>query len=624
MMQSINLENLLRIVEELELLDKRERAFRRKIDRIYANYENKRLNYKEFRDEIKRTLSGKTEKEFFEEIKKYRKSLLKTLEHENEKIIFRFHHIEPGILKEMQGKITIQIPKQIPQTVKILEDKEHKAGVEPTKKSAKKEAETKEISEVGEKSEIKTFAERIEVKTKSKIKKEPSRKGIFIHIKEIFSKLLKPAIRVKIPSLKSKRTHIEKKATLQKPLQKPIKTKKIVLKVKPVSIKSLEKEKREEKKSPEKIKTSQKIQFSSINPFIIFKRRIEQSKKVISEKTEIPVTIETIGYKTKATESFEKTYLKKEAERIQRILETERAYKGYSTTVITSIANIMVKRISLKLLNLFPDFFKKFYKRLREANIGLLSNTYINLMVFFTLFAFVISLIASSLLFFILYDPLYLIILKSIITAIITSLTIALIFYTHPNFIISKKKKGIEMNMPFAINHMSAIATSGVPPLTIFKLIVEKKEYGEFSEQIQRIVDYVELFGVNLLLAIKTVSSTSPSPYFKEFLEGLSSSIESGVGVEKYLKQKAKESLVRYNLERKKYNETISTFSDIYTAVLVAAPLLFIATLAMVNLLGGRIAGLGISTLMIIGVYVVIPMLNIIFIIFIKSTQPGV
>jgi len=199
-MQSINLENLLRIVEELELLDKRERAFRRKIDRIYANYKNKRLNYKEFRDEIKRTLSGKTEKEFFEEIKKYRKSLLKTLEHENEKIIFRFHHIEPGILKEMQGKITIQIPKQIPQTVKILEDKEHKAGVEPTKKTAKKEAETKEISEVGEKSEIKTFAERIEVKTKSKIKKEPSRKGIFIHIKEIFSKLLKPAIRVKHPS----------------------------------------------------------------------------------------------------------------------------------------------------------------------------------------------------------------------------------------------------------------------------------------------------------------------------------------------------------------------------------------------------------------------------------------
>ncbi|MGC9032429.1 MAG: type II secretion system F family protein [Candidatus Woesearchaeota archaeon] len=642
MMQSINLENLLRITEELENLEKRERTFKEKIKRIYANYENKKYDYKEFKRELNRTLEGKTEKKFFEEIEKYRKLLLRTLKHENEKIIFHFYHEEPEILREMQSKIVMQRVQQKVQPVQavstiakiehVSEEQEEKAEKKQTKKSAKQEARRGVMHEAEhEAEEIKIFPE----KKEGKIKKEPNKGGILNYLKKMLSSLFKPAIRFKIslpylPSAEQAEPRAEKAGKEKKekkaPMPKPVKLKRVVLKVKPLAVKLFEKEKPQEKKTSEIIKNKavKKIQFSSINPFLIFKKRMEKSRNVISEKTEIPIVIETLGYKTSGSESFEKTYLKKEAERIQKILETERAYKGYSTTIITSIGNIMVKKISLKLLNLFPDFFKKFYKRLREANIGLLSNTYVNLMVFFTLFSFTISLIASSILFFILYDPLYLIMLKSAITATITSAIIALIFYTNPNFIISKKRKSIEMNMPFAINHMSAIATAGVPPLTIFKLVVEKKEYGEFSEQLQRIVDYVELFGVNLLLAIKTVSSTSPSPYFKEFLEGLSSSIESGVGVEKYLKQKAKESLTRYNLERKKYNETIATFSDIYTAVLVAAPLLFIATLAMVNLLGGKIAGLGISTLMMIGVYVIIPLLNIIFIIFIKSTQPGV
>jgi flagellar protein FlaJ len=618
-MQSINLENLLRITEELEILEKRERACKQKLKKIYADYKNKKYNYKEFKREINKILDGEAEKKFFDNIEKYRKSLLRTLKHENEKIIFHFYYIEPKVLNEMQSKIAMQRVQTIqtaPKRAEFSDEKEKKAEKEQTRESSEQiEAERRAHHEAGE---VQIVAE----KPEGKIKRERRKKGILVYLKELISNLFKPAIRLKIPITKEEKTAKEK--TTVKP--KPVKQKKIVLKVKPQRIKPVEKEKPQEKRIPEKIKSTatRKVQFSSLNPFIIFKRKMEQSRKVISEKTEVPITIETISYGTRGAESFERTHLKKEAERIQKILETERAYRGYSTTIITSLANIMVKRISLKLLNLFPDFFNKFYKRLRESNIGLLSNTYINLMVFFTLFSFIISLIASSILFFILYDPLYLIILKSAITATITSTIIALIFYTHPNFIISKKKKDIEMNMPFAINHMSAIATAGVPPLTIFKLVVEKKEYGEFSEQLQRIVDYVELFGVNLLLAIKTVSSTSPSPYFKEFLEGLSSSIESGVGVEKYLKQKAKESLTRYNLERKKYNETRATFSDIYTAVLVAAPLLFIATLAMVNLLGGKIAGFGISTLMMIGVYVIIPLLNMVFILFIKSTQPGV
>ena len=89
-----------------------------------------------------------------------------------------------------------------------------------------------------------------------------------------------------------------------------------------------------------------------------------------------------------------------------------------------------------------------------------------------------------------------------------------------------------------------------------------------------------------------------------------------------YLKQKTADAMLAYELERQKYTETISTYSDIYTGILIAAPLFFIVALSLVSMLGGTIAGLEINTVIVLGAYVVIPALNILFIIFLQVTQP--
>jgi len=74
----------------------------------------------------------------------------------------------------------------------------------------------------------------------------------------------------------------------------------------------------------------------------------------------------------------------------------------------------------------------------------------------------------------------------------------------------------------------------------------------------------------------------------------------------------------------KKYVESLSTYSDIYTGVLIAAPLLFIVTLAIINLLGGQISGLSVATISTIGAYIVLPVLNVMFILFLNIIQPEV
>ena len=84
----------------------------------------------------------------------------------------------------------------------------------------------------------------------------------------------------------------------------------------------------------------------------------------------------------------------------------------------------------------------------------------------------------------------------------------------------------------------------------------------------------------------------------------------------------AEDTMNTYRLERKKYVETLSTYSDIYTGILIAAPLLFMVTLAIINILGGVIAGLSVGTLALFGTYIVIPFLNIVFILFLNIVQP--
>ncbi|MEM4337118.1 MAG: type II secretion system F family protein [Candidatus Woesearchaeota archaeon] len=345
----------------------------------------------------------------------------------------------------------------------------------------------------------------------------------------------------------------------------------------------------------------------------------------LGEKISVPKEVLKLRKKTpEFIEISTPSAIAEEAARIKKVLARREEIEVYKPSFIGSLANITIRKTSFYLIDNFPEFFRYLYNALRLANIRMLSNTYVNVMVFMSLFtifaAFPIFMIFLSKL----GNPASIAILKSIILSIIAGLISFFAFYSYPYAKIRQRARDIKTNLPFAINHMAAVAASGVPPVKMFKLIAESKEYGEISIEIEKIVEYVELFGYDFLTALKSVSATTPSEPLKEFFEGVISNIESGSDLKIYMTEKSKEALLEYELERQKFTETISTYSDIYTGILIAAPLFFVAALSLVSILGGVIGGIPIDTLIIIGTYIVIPLLNIIFIIFLQLTQPEV
>ena len=176
--------------------------------------------------------------------------------------------------------------------------------------------------------------------------------------------------------------------------------------------------------------------------------------------------------------------------------------------------------------------------------------------------------------------------------------------------------------MTFALNHMSAIASSGVPPFVVFKLLTNVREYGEVMEEAKRITRNVEVFGMDLLSAIRNVAERTPSEEFRQFLYGIVSTVETGGDLKSYLENSASNALFEYRLKRQRYLQILSTYADFYTAVLIAAPLFFVSVLAVMALIGGDIFGMPITVAMRIGVFIFMPLMNIIFLMFVHYTQP--
>jgi pilus assembly protein TadC len=315
--------------------------------------------------------------------------------------------------------------------------------------------------------------------------------------------------------------------------------------------------------------------------------------------------------------------LEKQIKELKNII-AKRKPEIYKASTLGYIANITVRMISIYFIEKYPEFFKKLYKEIRYSNIKVLASTYINIIFFLALISILISFPLFTVFFTIQGDHIGFVFLKTLLsTAVVSQITFWMGVY-YPFMKAKSRKRSINTNLPFAIDHMASVIASGVSPATMFKLISTSQEYGEISVEIEKVTNYVDFFGYDILTALKAVSLTTPSEDFKEFLDGFVSTIETGGDLKNYLSQKSSEALLNYRLERQKYVESLATYSDIYTGVLIAAPLFFVTALSLVSVLGGTIGGMSVNAIITIGTYLVIPGLNLLFLLFLEMNQPEI
>jgi archaeal flagellar protein FlaJ len=192
------------------------------------------------------------------------------------------------------------------------------------------------------------------------------------------------------------------------------------------------------------------------------------------------------------------------------------------------------------------------------------------------------------------------------------------IYLVYPSVVAGNRRRNIDASLPYAINYITSMSTAGITPAEIFRLLGDSPIYGESSVEARYVAREIDIFGRDLIDALRIVSSSTPSHRMKEFLQGAMASISSGGNLTDYFRTKANQYALENRQTQKMFLDTLALISESYVTAMVAGTLFLIILQSIMSVLGGDSKPMFLYLV----IYLMIPFGTIMFIIMISSMTP--
>ncbi len=300
------------------------------------------------------------------------------------------------------------------------------------------------------------------------------------------------------------------------------------------------------------------------------------------------------------------------------------SYLKFSNKIFFNVSNDLIKE----------HFFKTMKWDIVKSNLEILPRTYLSMTFLTTLISFIISVVVVVFFLFFNFGVQVPFITKStdeilprlakIFWMLIVFPLLTFVFlYFYPTLEKKGNQAKIDQEIPFATIHMSAVSGSMVDPTRIFNILVITGDYPNISKQFVKLLNQINLQGYSLVSALRLTAFNGPSAKLSELLNGLATTITSGGDLPGFFEKRAESLMLDYRLEKEKYAKTAETFMDIYISVVIAAPMILMLLLIMMQISG---IGVGLSSNMISLVMSLgVSLINFAFLIFlhIRSATVG-
>ncbi len=279
--------------------------------------------------------------------------------------------------------------------------------------------------------------------------------------------------------------------------------------------------------------------------------------------------------------------------------------------------------IGAKTARFFP-LFRDVDVNLRRSGMKISFRAYVSL-------AILVSLLASiSLLILVPVNLIFLLrlsYLPSLLFGVGTSLfagaLVVIGFYVFPIYRADDLKRKLDDGLPFTAGYMAILAGADVPPDRIFRSLAQVEAPLAVSDEARTIVRDVELFGFDILSALESASSRTPSSRFKGLLEGFIATVHSGGSLAKYLTDKSRQFMKLKQIALTKLSDTFGMLAEFYVTVLVVGPLILVVMLSVMAMLGGGASGLlNPRLLLYLLTYLGIPIGSLVFLIILDMFTP--
>jgi flagellar protein FlaJ len=193
-----------------------------------------------------------------------------------------------------------------------------------------------------------------------------------------------------------------------------------------------------------------------------------------------------------------------------------------------------------------------------------------------------------------------------------------LVFILYPGLEAGNRRRNIDASLPYAINYITSMSTAGITPAEVFRLLGSSSIYGQSAVEARYIAREVDIFGRDLIDALRLVSSSTPSHRMKEFLQGTMASVASGGNITEYFRTKAEQYALENRQTQKMFLETLALVSESYVTAMVAGTLFLIILQSIMSVLSGDNKPMFLYAV----IYVMIPLGSIMFVIMISSMTP--
>ena len=192
-------------------------------------------------------------------------------------------------------------------------------------------------------------------------------------------------------------------------------------------------------------------------------------------------------------------------------------------------------------------------------------------------------------------------------SAILLGAMVFALLYFLPSLLASSRRKKMDLELPYVASHMSILATAGIAPTRMFKLLEDSKTTPEVASDSNEVVRDVEVLGQDIMTALEAERDRSPSSIFADLLEGLVAAIRSGGSLKSYLLDATHTIMDLRRLAAKQLIESLSVFAESYVSLMIVFPLLVIVMFSVMALIGTALGGMSVTMLMAFVTYGLIP-----------------
>lgn len=185
-----------------------------------------------------------------------------------------------------------------------------------------------------------------------------------------------------------------------------------------------------------------------------------------------------------------------------------------------------------------------------------------------------------------------------------TYLMTLLTFNYYPRVKAWQRKRRIDGLMDSAVSLMGSVAGVGLTPYESIKFIAEEEAYEEVSEEMSYLARDVDLYGMDLVSALRKLSEETASGRLRSFLQGAVTTITSGGNLREYFMVKSEKYSRETEQELEEYLDSLGLVAEVFLVAGVVAPTLIIVILSLMVIMGHA------TPIMLYGVILVVPVVT--------------